>query len=205
MKLNLGCGAHVPEGWLNVDYSLGARVVKIPFFRRFNRAVKLFSTEWDSRIYLHDLTTKFPWGDGSCDFVYSSHTLEHLSKEEGRRFLEECHRVLRSEGVIRIVVPDLQYQIGEYVEGRVKADLLLEKLGVLYGYSKAGWKQRLAPFFEFPHKCMYDNTALVQILKDIGFATSSRAAFDSEIPDIRVIELDDRTVNAVIVEGKKGT
>jgi len=31
MKLNLGCGNQVVEGWVNVDYALGARFAKIPF------------------------------------------------------------------------------------------------------------------------------------------------------------------------------
>ena len=50
---------------------------------------------------------------------------------------------------------------------------------------------------------MYDNSRLVTILNDIGFQASDRAAFDSDIEDIRLIELEGRTENAVIVEGRK--
>jgi hypothetical protein len=32
LKLNLGCGSHVPSGWVNVDYALGAWVAKLPVF-----------------------------------------------------------------------------------------------------------------------------------------------------------------------------
>ena len=108
MKLNLGCGSQVPAGWVNVDYALGAQFMKIPFFRAFNRKVKLFNLDWNEKIYLHDLTKKFPWTDSSIDIIYSSHTLEHFSKQDGKRFLSECHRVLRENGIIRIVVPDLR-------------------------------------------------------------------------------------------------
>jgi predicted SAM-dependent methyltransferase len=203
MKLNLGCGAQVPDGWLNVDYSLGARFMKIPFFRAFNRKMKLFKLDWNKKIYIHDLTKKFPWGESSVDIVYSSHTLEHFPKETGRFFLEECHRVLRQNGIIRIVVPDLRYEVLEYTEGRINADDFLKNLFVLSGRSKNKFKAFLSPFFEFPHKCMYDNARLIEILNEIGFETSTRLAFDSNIEEIEQVELEDRTENAVIVEGRK--
>jgi ubiquinone/menaquinone biosynthesis C-methylase UbiE len=203
MKLNLGCGSQVPDGWVNVDYGLGARFAKVPFFVALNRKVKLFNLDWNKKIYLHDLTKKFPWVDSSIDIVYSSHTLEHFSKEDGRRFLAECHRVLRNNGIIRIVVPDLRHHVIEYIEGRIHSDDFVEKLGVLYGTSNNALKKRLSPFIQFPHKCMYDSPRLIEILNDIGFDASNRGAFDSDISDIRLVELEDRTANAVIVEGRK--
>jgi hypothetical protein len=133
MKLNLGCGAKVPDGWVNVDSSLGARLAKIPLFRSFNRKLKLFQLDWDEKIYLHDLTKRFPWADSSVETVYSSHTLEHFTKKDGRRFLSECHRVLCQGGIIRIVAPSLRHEVVEYLEGRTLADDFVEKLGVLYG------------------------------------------------------------------------
>lgn len=65
------------------------------------------------------------------------------------------------------------------------------------------WKNRLNPFIQLPHKCMCDGERLVDISRELGFDASSRAAFDSAIDDIRTIELEDRTVNALIVEGWK--
>lgn len=203
MKLNLGCGSQVPDQWNNVDYALGARFFKIPFFHTLNKKVKLFNLDWNDKIYLHDLTKKFPWADSSIDIIYSSHTLEHFSKEDGRRFLSECHRVLRKDGIIRIIVPDLRHDVTEYIEGRINADDFVEKLGVLYGHSNNTLKKRLAPFFQFPHKCMYDNSRLIEILNEVGFDASTRASFDSDIEDIRLVELESRTEKAVIVEGRK--
>jgi len=204
VKLNLGCGAHIPDGWVNVDYALGARFVKLPFFSQVNKKLKLFDMNWGKSIYLHDLTKKFPWADSSIDVIYSSHTLEHFSKEEGRKFLGECYRVLRKDGIIRIVVPDLMHNVTEYVEGRIRADDFLELLGVLYGDSGGSeMKKKLAPFYKYPHKCMYDTPRLVTILDEIGFQASSRGAFDSDIEGISTIELEERTDNSVIAEGRK--
>ncbi len=181
MKLNLGCGSQVPDEWVNVDYALGARLMKIPFFRALNRKMHLFNLDWNEKIYLHDLTKKFPWADSSIDIIYSSHTLEHFSKDDGQRFLVECHRVLRENGIIRVIVPDLRYNVIEYIEGRIYAEDFVEKLSVLYGNSNNALKKRLSPFIQFPHKCMYDNPRLIEILNKVGFDASTRVAFDSDI------------------------
>jgi hypothetical protein len=44
-----------------------------------------------------------------------SHLIEHLSRDEGRQLLKECHRALRAEGVIRVVVPDLEDIAKNYI------------------------------------------------------------------------------------------
>lgn len=203
VRLNLGCGSQVADEWINVDYALGAQFAKIPFFTLINKKLKLFDLEWNKKIYLHDLTKKLPWADCSVDAVYSSHTLEHFSKKDGRRFLAECHRVLRKDGIIRIIVPDLRRHVLDYIEGRIEADDFVEKLGVLYGNGANVLKNRIAPLIQFPHKCMYDSPRLLKILDEIGFDAKSRAPFDSDITHIRLVELQGRTDNAVIVEGRK--
>ncbi len=114
MKLNLGCGGMVADGWINVDYALGARLMKFPLFAVVNRRVRLFNMDWDRRVFIHDLRKTFPWDTESVDAIYTSHTLEHLSKEDGRKFLDECFRVLKPGGLIRIVVPDLKVIISAY-------------------------------------------------------------------------------------------
>jgi SAM-dependent methyltransferase len=203
VKLHLGCGSQVLDGWINVDYALGARFAKIPFFRALNRKLKLFDTDWNEKIYLHNLTKRFPWTDSSVDIVYTSHTLEHLTKEDGQRFLNECLRVLRHDGIIRIVVPDLSKLVLRYTDGEILADDFVEELGVLYGRYGNKLKNRVASFIEFPHKCMYDSPRLIAILREIGFDATNRSPFDSAIDDIRLIESMERTEDAVIVEGEK--
>lgn len=201
-RLNLGCGSTVPEGWVNVDYALGARLCRFPLFNFLNKRLKFFNLDWDDRIFIHDLQKDFPWENGTIDVVYSSHTLEHFTKEQGQFFLQEAHRVLRPGGTIRIVVPDLKYYVERYNTGDLAADDFLEEISVLYR-NKSPLKAKLAPFFMYPHKCMYDTPALLKALSKVGFEANERKPFDSDISDISGIERPGRTTNAVIVEGKK--
>jgi len=203
LKLHLGCGHLVVDGWVNVDYAVGARLAQIPLFRPLNRRFRWFDRDWDDRIFIHNLVKPFPWKSGSASCVYSSHTLEHLSRAEGQGFLRECHRVLQPGGLVRIVVPDLAFWVSEYVSGRLPADEFVEKIGVLYGQSRQALKTRLLPFIQFPHKCLYDQAALLGALRRIGFTVAIRKPFESDIEDVRSLEIDERTEGAVIVEGRR--
>lgn len=204
MKLNLGCGSQTPEGWTNVDYALGARLLRLPLLSAVNSRLKLFNTGWSSAIVIHDLRKRFPWDSDTADAVYSSHTLEHLSREEGRFFLQECRRVLKPGGIARIVVPDLKSLVSAYSQGDIPADEFVQKLEVMPDTGGGGvLRKALTPFISFPHKCMYDADRLVEIMREIGFRAESRRPFESAINGIRDIELEDRTRDAVIVEGVK--
>ncbi len=82
-KLQLGAGGNDPEGWLNSDIEPSSK-----------------------EIYL-DATQRYPFPDGSFQYVFSEHVIEHVSWEGGIAMLRECHRVLASGGKVRTVTPNL--------------------------------------------------------------------------------------------------
>jgi predicted SAM-dependent methyltransferase len=90
--LNLGCGAIYHDDWINIDYTSNSQFV-----------------------LEYDLTKGIPKEDLSVDVVYHSHILEHFTKQQAVQFLKECFRVLKNNGIIRIVVPDLQFSVKEYM------------------------------------------------------------------------------------------
>lgn len=192
LKLNLGCGSQTPNGWVNVDYALGAWIAKLPVFSLINKVFRIINIDWSDEIFMHDLRKRFPWKDNSVNIIYSSHTLEHLSKTEGLNFLRECYRVLKPNGIIRIVVPDLKAIVDKYQQGEIAADEVLDQLHVSYESPDDGFlKQKLAPFIRFPHKCMYDTPTLLRVMSDIGFEVASKQGFESEIDDVEIVELSD--------------
>jgi predicted SAM-dependent methyltransferase len=83
--VNLGCGQTYHPEWVNVDMSPA-----------------------DRSIIRHDLLHPLSFADGSFSVVYHSHVLEHLPRAAARPFLDECWRLLKRGGVIRIAIPDLE-------------------------------------------------------------------------------------------------
>jgi len=90
--INVGCGRRFARGWRNFDLCPSTPDVE---------AI-------DSRLHL-------PFADGTVDLAYSSHMLEHLSRDDARGFARECFRVLRPGGIVRIVVPDLEGIVRAYL------------------------------------------------------------------------------------------
>ena len=83
--LNLGCGKRRHPYWTNVDHApTTPEVLDV------------------------DLRQSLPFLEGEFDAVYTSHVLEHLAPDAGRRLLYEARRVLKVGGTIRVVVPDLE-------------------------------------------------------------------------------------------------
>lgn len=91
--LNIGCGATFHPSWRNID-------------------IESYSPEVQS----YDIRKGLPFPNASFDACYSSHVLEHLTLEEANKLLAEKRRVLKPQGIIRVVVPDLEQIARNYLK-----------------------------------------------------------------------------------------
>lgn len=65
----------------------------------------------------HDITKPLRFKDGSVDKILAEHVCEHVSAPDCLRFFEECHRILKPGGVLRVCVPVLD-RIQDYAHLR---------------------------------------------------------------------------------------
>lgn len=73
----------------------------------------------------------------SVDSIYASHTFEHISMYRIDKVIAECYRVLRPGGLIRIVVPNPEESIRQYLAGNENFPLFRrrrDRVKKLYGY-----------------------------------------------------------------------
>jgi predicted SAM-dependent methyltransferase len=96
--LNLCCGNRFHQEWINIDFTSSSEYVRT-----------------------HNLLKGIPYPDNYFDVVYHNNALEHFQKNDGERFIQECYRVLKLQGIIRIVVPDLENIVRCYLEQLEKA------------------------------------------------------------------------------------
>ncbi len=96
--LNVGCGNRFHPDWVNVDLS-----------------------PLDNSVITHDLSQGIPFSDGSFEVVYHSHVLEHIPRNQAKTFIQECYRVLKPKGILRVVVPDLESITRTYLRALEKA------------------------------------------------------------------------------------
>jgi predicted SAM-dependent methyltransferase len=68
--------------------------------------VESFYKGVDFRNFYYESGDRLDFEDNTFDFIYSEHFFEHLFLEEAFELLKECYRILKPNGVIRIIVPD---------------------------------------------------------------------------------------------------
>ena len=81
-KLHLGCGKEYKKGFINIDFNK-------------NRKTDM----------CFDIRKKFPFEDNSIDYVYSSHVLEHLTKDEFFKTMKEIWRVCKNGTILDLEMP----------------------------------------------------------------------------------------------------
>ena len=94
--LNIGSGA----GWHHPNFiNLNAIIDKS----------SLFSIKQD-----FTKNKKLPFPESSLEAIYSSHCFEHFVEKDFKDLLKECKRVLRKNGCLRIVVPNIKLFFDSY-------------------------------------------------------------------------------------------
>lgn len=120
-----------------------------------------------------------PFPDNSIQEVYTSHTLEHLSKNEIPLALKEIYRVLEPKGTFTIIVPDLDWCVKFWIESKDKTGFPLD---TIYGSQEHNG--------EF-HKTGFTKDSLQKLVEAAGLkVTRSDYIFD-------------HAVQSIIIEGVK--
>jgi predicted SAM-dependent methyltransferase len=217
IKLNLGCGACQPEGWINTDSSLNALLQRLPVI---GKAIpKLFKSrryEINKAVYM-DVSKRWKYRDNTVDVVYASHLFEHLAQWQTEFFLNEAYRVLKPGGVIRLVVPDL-YQLAKnyvntYETNRVEnpSKEIMWSINMhrenMYAKRIPILKKMLYEWQGYPHqhKFMYDQKSLELKLREHGFRDIIPGKYgDSKyIKSIKEVEGDREHYLSVYLEALK--
>lgn len=190
-KLQLGSGSNELKGWLNTNY-----------YPKSNSTAHV------------DATKRFPFEDNSFDFIYNEHMFEHITINQGISMLNECHRVLKPKGVLRIVTPDFQFLLDLYDKN---------KTDIQKGYIKTNTEMFIkdAPyeadiivinnfFKDWGHQFIYDEKALKRAFTDAGFINVKRFSLtESYREDLKNLAHEERypegflKLESMVIEGVK--
>jgi len=175
LYVQFGCGLCAPKGWRNFDASPRLRVERCPVIKRFVRH-PLFPGNCE----YGDIVKGLPLAPGSCDFIYSSHVLEHLNLEDFRIALTHVLTLLRPGGVFRSVVPDLAAAAQAYLASQEKdrATVFLKSLALGKERKIRGVMGLLRSVIgNSQHQWMWDYEGLEAELQKAGFVDIRQAYF----------------------------
>jgi predicted SAM-dependent methyltransferase len=174
LRLHLGSGTNRLPGWVNVDLlGMGSDLA------------------WDLR-------RRLPFPDASAQAAFLEHVIEHFTLADALALLEECHRVLRPGGTIRVGVPDL----GRYIHSYTGDRELIEQARPNRPTSLLA----VAEVTQFHgHRSAYDAETLVMLLEGAGFVDVDSRGFRESKTLEPVPDLEERRLETLYAEGTKAS
>ena len=209
LRLNLGSGPSAIRGWINIDRSPGIMVSRLPGpIQKGLRASGLIPREqasvvWPSGVRRLDVTKGLPFDDCSVEAIYSSHMLEHLTRDAARRLLAECRRTLKPDGVLRVVLPDLRRLAESYLasEEPDAADTFLEETMLGQHERLTGRAALVQLVGGSAHRWMFDAASIRHRCLQYGFSATQECAFrQGRCPDIDSLDSASRRNESIYVE-----
>ena len=179
-KLHIGSGPHLLEGWFNID-----------------------NQPYQGIVLVHDVRDGLPFAD--VRFIYAEHFIEHIPYRDAVLFLKQCRSILRSDGILRLSTPNLDWVWRHNYHPNEWSD---ESEAVRDCF----WMNRA--FRGWGHQFLYNLPALTETLHEAGFATVVMCRYgESEHPELTNVEGhekypdDDDLPHVVVVEasGSGGT
>ncbi len=170
MKLHLGCGSRILEGYDNIDI-----------------------VNCEGVTHVLDIgKERLPYTKSSVDEIRCSHVIEHLEYHDFEFLLEECYRVLKLKGELKINCPSLVSMCYNYIYSFENdwIEGMDSSVWCLYGQRS-----------ELPelHKWGYDIKSLTPLLEYKGFSVS----VIEDTPTIGTIQEHGIIPNDVKVVAKK--
>ena len=166
VKINLGSGHWKLPGWISVDMDAQS----LPEV-------------------CADLAKRLPFKSESADLLHSEDFIDQLELNDARAFLQECHRILKPGGVVRILTPDLERLAQLYLneQGRLKT-IWNDHVGVALQTGTAGEIFNIGMRFA-GHTFLYDEETFSQLATECGFEVRRTGYQESDIPELCGLDL----------------
>jgi hypothetical protein len=203
-----GCGMCAPDEWINFDSSPTLRIQKLPVLGEILK--NRLNTIFPPNVRYGDIVKGLPVEEDSCQGLFCSHTLEHLSLVDFRRALSNSFSILKPGGIFRILVPDLEKYSRRYLDA---LDMGIQSASIqfmnetLLGMNERPRKAKdhiSSIFGNSHHLWMWDYHSLSKELADVGFSHVRNCSFsDCEDKMFRYVEERGRFTDAVAIECRK--
>lgn len=153
IKLNIGCGLDFLPDYFNIDIQDVGKICP-----------------GDCK-FVQSSCNKLPFADRSVDEIYANQLLEHIHPLDIKEILAEWRRVLKIDGVLRIVFPDFDKVVGIYQSNcgdLSTTEQFMQYLELNYITLCSSQSDRVNT--SYPHKSLLTSKFLTILLESEGFA-----------------------------------
>jgi predicted SAM-dependent methyltransferase len=175
-RLHWGCGTITPYGWVNSDIQAHPGVDVVA-----------------------DIRSGLPFSDNEFDYIASIHALPEIPYCDLDKTLRELFRVLRSGGVLRLGLPDMDKAIRAYNTKDIDYFLIPDE----HVISLSG-KMIVQLSWYGLSRCMFTGDFTTELLNRAGFRDIKPCGFrQTHSPFSGIIELDNRELESFFIEAAK--
>lgn len=173
-KYHIGCGSMILEDYLNIDMDLSALNLSI----KNDIYTKINKNTW---VLQKDIRSGLVSNNSPITIIYHCHFLEHLNRDEGWNFLNNCYGILSTGGYMRISVPDLSIWCRHYLEKNNNFFSVIREItgNPMDPYSQTNAATFNLMLYRFGHLWLYDYESLSIMLSMIGFKNITRKQWGS--------------------------
>lgn len=169
---------------------------------------------WENYDAEMDISKHLIFENESVDYIYIEHGIEHITQKEAWDFLEECYRILKHGGKIRVAFPDIyQIVIANSREYNYFITGLAESMKMPFHKSIDMKETIRTMFLGLNHKSAWTSGLMQGFLEGAGFVYILSCKV-GESPDRELCNLEQHykldfvglpmyTVETAIVEGTK--
>lgn len=208
LYVQYGCGLSAPGQWINYDVSPTLRIQKLPLIGRLLK--NSLNTNFPKNVKYGDILKGLSLELNSCDGIYCSHTLEHLSYYDCKTAIKNTFDLLKPGGIFRCVVPDLETSARKYVTALNEGDSnagnqFIQETLLGIERRKKGIKNLMIQYYGNAHHLwMWDKYTLKKELELVGFSSVRQCKYnDSDDEYFKFVEDVGRFSDAVAFEAIK--
>jgi predicted SAM-dependent methyltransferase len=157
-----------------------------------------------------DVQKPLPFADQSFSWAYAEHLIEHLTLENGIRWLSEIQRILLPGGLLRLTTPDLRRYMAGYLnndEFFSRHRECLIKLGAPPEELPKRNAFMVNQIFQFfGHRWIYDSEELRYALRCAGFHDNyivERTYRQGAIPTVAKLDHFIRSDESIYIEAQR--
>jgi predicted SAM-dependent methyltransferase len=166
IKINLGSGHWKLDDWVNVDIDRESQPDVCA-----------------------NLAGGLPFATGVADLMHTEDFIDQLSLDDAAEFLQECHRILRPGGILRVLTPDMRKLAQLYLNDPEKLMTMWKGfVGVPLSLDTAGEIFNIGMRFA-GHTFMYDEETFKALTSRCGFKARRVEYQKSEAPELRGLDL----------------
>lgn len=209
--LNVGCWTDIAEGWLNIDASFYVKLSKIPVVGSTILSA-LKAPQFPSSVCYGDMVKGLNLQPESCQLIFASHVLEHLSLEDFDRALNNLYVYLKSGGTLRIIVPNLEAYAKNYLKTLSVPEKSSQAADKFMNISFLGYKSSRRTIYHrlqevlsnSRHQWMWDEPSLKTALEKHGFKDIKRCKYqDWSDQRFELVEKKKRHYLSICLEANK--